>query len=557
MTSRNQQTQPASRLDFASLRKRLAELGLEASFCQGDQVTGLSPAGCFCSRVCQLANHCHTFLNTLAADSLGNRELRWRSCLPGAFTVVAHCQGSLQGPVVLACFVTKSLAQAPSARELLARHCLDEREILKPACRQAVRSEKDLPLLHEMLTAIVQDWYSRGLERIEEIESLSRSLADSYEELSFIYRLHNTMSISAEPDQYFQALVDELRELLAVKAVRVILLPDALPADNRRELIIASGQLAPAVQEALDRFDLPNLAQAGAAIHRPATAATMHPAVEQDLSQILLVPIRHSDRPFGALAALGTVDGRQFNNIDLTRLACAANSAAVFLENLRLYRSMRRLFLGSLRALTSSIDAKDPYTCGHSERVALIGKAVAQQMNLPPVEVERVYLCGLLHDIGKIGVPEATLRKPGRLTDEELEDVRLHPIIGSQIISSIKEMDQVVPGVLHHHERWDGKGYPAGLAGEQIPLSARILCVADTLDAMTSDRPYRGRMAIESAREEIIAQAGAQFDPQVVQALLQLDVIKLLSQSTQNIKAFSPQKADPPLEPVLAGVTQP
>src|SRR5690606_19492982 len=157
---------------------------------------------------------------------------------------------------------------------------------------------------------------------------------------------------------------------------------------------------------------------------------------------------------------------------------------SVFAENAGLYADQHALFMGTLEALTAAIDAKDRYTCGHSERVAHLACELGLASGLSPAAAERIRIAGLLHDVRKIGVPESVLTKPGRLTDEEFGQVRLHPTIGHRILKDIPQLQDVLPGVLHHHERWDGGGYPANLAGEQIPLIARILAVADAFDAM-------------------------------------------------------------------------
>jgi HD-GYP domain-containing protein (c-di-GMP phosphodiesterase class II) len=208
-----------------------------------------------------------------------------------------------------------------------------------------------------------------------------------------------------------------------------------------------------------------------------------------------------------------------------------ASGCAVFIENGRLFNDLKELFVGSLKALTSSIDAKDQYTRGHSERVAIIsrwlGERIAEQEPLDEEEINRLYLAGLLHDIGKIGVDESVLCKNGKLTDEERACIQRHPAIGGGILRGIKQMHDIVPGVLCHHERVDGKGYPKGLRGDEIPLSARIIGLADSFDAMTSKRVYRNAMTIEHALEEIRKGLGTQFDERIGTIFLNSDIGKL------------------------------
>jgi HD-GYP domain-containing protein (c-di-GMP phosphodiesterase class II) len=208
-----------------------------------------------------------------------------------------------------------------------------------------------------------------------------------------------------------------------------------------------------------------------------------------------------------------------------------ADEAAVFTENAFLYEDLQQLLIGMLRALTSSVDAKDPYTCGHSERVALIASRIAAESGLDAYTVGRIYLAGLLHDIGKIGVPEAVLTKPGRLTADEFGQMRKHPEIGAHILSGIKQVEDLIAGVLFHHERMDGRGYPQKLAGPAVPLFGRIVGLADCFDAMTSDRTYRRALPLEATLAEIRRCAGTQFDPRIVEAFLRLDPAELLRQS--------------------------
>jgi HD-GYP domain-containing protein (c-di-GMP phosphodiesterase class II) len=164
------------------------------------------------------------------------------------------------------------------------------------------------------------------------------------------------------------------------------------------------------------------------------------------------------------------------------------------------------------------IDAKDPYTAGHSERVARIATLIAGGCGLSQAAVGDVYLAGLLHDVGKIGTPDAILQKPGRLTAEEYAEVKLHPVIGERIVASIKPFDRLRPAVRHHHERWAGGGYPDGLVGEAIPLYARILGVADAVDAMMSPRRYRPGLTPPAIDRILADETGRQFDPAMVRA---------------------------------------
>ncbi|MCK4852504.1 MAG: response regulator [Candidatus Omnitrophica bacterium] len=179
---------------------------------------------------------------------------------------------------------------------------------------------------------------------------------------------------------------------------------------------------------------------------------------------------------------------------------------------------IKNLYLRAIRALAYSLEAKDKYTENHSRRVTSNALEVAVQMTLSDRQRENIEVAGLLHDIGKIGIRESVLTKPGSLTPEEYEHIKEHPILAERILSPIKELKDVIKIIRHHHERFDGKGYPDGLKGEEIPLESRILAVCDTYDAMTSNRSYRKAFSREDTIKEIKKMSGSQFDPQIVQS---------------------------------------
>lgn len=188
----------------------------------------------------------------------------------------------------------------------------------------------------------------------------------------------------------------------------------------------------------------------------------------------------------------------------------------------QLYTDMRKVHFDTVRALTSAIDASDPYTRGHSERVTYYSVAMARTMRLSERRIQALEYAGFLHDMGKIGINHDILRKPGSLTEDEWQAMREHPAIGARIVSDLDFLKGAREVVLYHHERYDGKGYPEGLAGEQIPLEARITKVADAFDAMMSDRPYRAALGLDKAINELERGKGTEFDPAAVEAFVEL-----------------------------------
>src|SRR5947207_3771399 len=188
---------------------------------------------------------------------------------------------------------------------------------------------------------------------------------------------------------------------------------------------------------------------------------------------------------------------------------------------------LERLSIATLEALVNALEAKDPHMRGHSARVADLSATVAHHLGMSEEDVELVRIAGRLHDIGKIGTREAVLNKQGALTPEEFEHVRQHVIIGSQILAPLTHLGDIIPAVRHHHERFDGTGYPDGLRGEDIPVVARVVTVADVFDAITSNRPYRTALPLEAAREEIARGCGSHFDPVVAEAFLRIPLARL------------------------------
>lgn len=184
------------------------------------------------------------------------------------------------------------------------------------------------------------------------------------------------------------------------------------------------------------------------------------------------------------------------------------------------YSDLADAYRGIVESLRLAVDAKDSYTKNHSDRVAYYSVLIGKKLGLSDEDLHTLHDGALFHDIGKIGIPDAILRKPGKLTDEEYDDIKNHPSIGAKIITPAKIFTNIIPIVKHHHERFDGKGYPSSLAGKDIPLLSRIVCVADSFDAMTSDRSYRPRFTLYKALEELENCKGIQFDPDVVDAFI-------------------------------------
>lgn len=247
----------------------------------------------------------------------------------------------------------------------------------------------------------------------------------------------------------------------------------------------------------------------------------------------------------GTMSAAAVDRNCEFGEFEAGLMGAAANALATHARNGQVLESRNSIVSGTIRSLVNAIDAKDHYTCGHSDRVAEYARQIAATMSLGEEFCERIYLTGLLHDVGKIGVPDDVLQKPGRLTDDEFRKIQEHPVIGHDILKELAVFDYVLPGVLHHHEAVDGSGYPHGLRGDEIPLDARILAVADAYDAMTSDRPYRDGMSSVRAEAIIADGAGTQWDSECVIAFQRcIDGIRLIGHQPHGPSRprFSPQQ---------------
>lgn len=240
-----------------------------------------------------------------------------------------------------------------------------------------------------------------------------------------------------------------------------------------------------------------------------------------EMRALAVVPVQVGGRILGTLKVYSPVP-RRWKEEEIGYLLTLASQTGLALDNARLYSSLREYYLSAVQALAAALEAKDVYTRGHSVRVAKWARACARVLGLSAEEQEQVYLAGLLHDVGKIGVREDILLKPGHLTAEERKEMQGHPEVGARILEPARFPAAVIAAVRHHHEDYGGGGYPVGLAGEENPLLARIIRVADTYDAMTSARPYRQALTAQQAREELRRCAGQHFDPRVVDAFLRI-----------------------------------
>ncbi|PIQ83730.1 MAG: hypothetical protein COV75_05975 [Candidatus Omnitrophica bacterium CG11_big_fil_rev_8_21_14_0_20_63_9] len=237
---------------------------------------------------------------------------------------------------------------------------------------------------------------------------------------------------------------------------------------------------------------------------------------------LLCVPLKLRDQAIGVVLVLRPANGKAFTEDDEALVESIGSQIAVAMENYRLNLDVERTYIETIMALALAVEAKDPYSAGHSKRVGFYAAKIGEAMGLDGEMQRLLNDAGVLHDIGKIGIKDEILLKPTPLTPDEDKIMQQHPLIGEAIVKPVRSLQKVVAFIRHHHERYDGAGYPGGLKAEDIPLGARILSVADTYDAMVTDRPYRKRLTIEDAKVELKKLAGVQYDPTVVDAFLKI-----------------------------------
>lgn len=427
-------------------------------------------------------------------------------------------------------FIIAALALGPThlASEDFHRVChsakLDTRAAATALARAATHSESSARALAHTLQWSVDDLVAAA-RGDETANSTGRQLTELYEEFDLLYRLGRSMNELQHPEKFVRLACNELARTVPFNWLAIRFVNDAASARSMAGRTFTAEHARVPVTDIAAVLD-PLITRAVPTVQTIVEASDALALVGQE-SQILLYPIIRAGQVVGGLAAGDKHgDDPMISNADIKLFEAAAGYVGTLLDNAFMYDDQQLLFLGTVEALTASIDAKDPYTCGHSERVAHLAARLAAAHGLDDEQVERIRVAGLVHDIGKIGVPEAVLCKAGKLTDEEFGLIKEHPQIGFDILKDIPLLGDVLPGVLHHHERFDGRGYPRGLMGEDIPLIARIIGLADSFDAMSSTRTYRSALPRERVLGEIRAHAGTQFDPRLAQDFLTLDLAR-------------------------------
>ncbi|MCJ7729984.1 MAG: HD domain-containing protein [Sedimentisphaerales bacterium] len=410
---------------------------------------------------------------------------------------------------------------------------------------EAGSGEANGKCLCQLLELFAED-FQAGAAADEQIEIVGTELAQVYEELVLLHKLSSNMRISESDANYLQIACDSLTEIVFVEGI-AILLKKNIAGKEQLVLVAGAGLIDMDKQMMAALYDrlVTEVSSGREALLDSKVDSPFKYRWKENIRNIIVVPLYGKNKAggrftqmvengrsvMGLMVAINKIDKPDFDSTDVKLFNCVANNCAVFIENSRLFADLKGLLIGSLRALTNSIDVKDPYTRGHSERVAFISRWIAERLaeneQLTEEDIHKVYLAGLLHDIGKMGVAESVLRKYGKLSEDEFAQMKTHPGVGAGILGEIEQMRDIVPGVLQHHERCDGSGYPNGLHGDKIALMGKIIGLADSFDAMTSKRTYREAMSIGQALAEIEENLGTQFDEMVGRAFLNSDVEQL------------------------------
>ncbi|NNG02236.1 MAG: HD domain-containing protein [Desulfobacteraceae bacterium] len=359
----------------------------------------------------------------------------------------------------------------------------------------------------------------------EEVDELVEELDNSFEDLNLYSRIASQIKTLKFSDEMLRSLLRDLLENMRAH-MSFASFPD-LQKEQMHILKPMAEKEVPDPKDFAERLiqnippDEPSLDDHYYILNHSYESPEMS-ALAKKPFRFLSVKVQHENYSYGWLGLVSFEMNEIFRRGELKLLTAMAEQLAVVIANTNLYRDLERFVINMVRSLVFAIEAKDVYTRGHSERVSYYSMLIGEHLGLPEKETNDLKWASILHDIGKIGIPEHILNKPGKLTDQEFGIIKNHPRKGGEILQPVDQLAASLPGVIHHHERFDGNGYPDGLKGEKIPLTARIIAIADTYDAITSTRAYRDSMQAEKAVAIIKDVAGTQLDPDLVPIFLNL-----------------------------------
>ena len=355
------------------------------------------------------------------------------------------------------------------------------------------------------------------VKKLRFLEESNIALISIQDKLDRLSHFQSKMLLSYDVHHILETWLVRLGELVKIEVCSVFLVEEG--GIEFIHKISKPEKLSPVIQKEVEsQISLGNFGRAISKGIPLSVPAEVFGKESGRLLSIMIAPLSNLKRTIGAVVIAFEEDKDFIRQQTLRLLHILVDFFSLSLENIYLLDDLKAAYFYTIKAIANSIEARDPYTKGHSERVARFSKAIAEEFNWDKNEIELIDWGGVLHDVGKIGIRDSILNKPGKFTDDEYNEIKLHPLIGTQIVKDISFLEPVIPYVLEHHERFDGKGYPGGVAGENISIKGRLLAVADAFDAMTSDRPYRKALKPEDALKEILRNGGTQFDPEVVRA---------------------------------------
>jgi GAF domain-containing protein len=364
--------------------------------------------------------------------------------------------------------------------------------------------------------------FTSFLAQMIENSRLLREMDERIKELQILTDTSTLIGSTLDLERLLHVIMERLKEVMQAEASSIFQIDEAT---NELYFLVATGEKGEEAKEIRVPWGKGIVgwtAEKGETLNVPdVTKDTrfftgVDKKTKWQTRSILAVPLKIKGKVIGVAEVLNKIGDEPFDERDEKLFEAIAKQAAVAIDNARLYTDLSELFKSSIRALVNAVEAKDEYTRGHTERVTEYSVMIARKMGFTGEEIQRIELSALLHDVGKIGIPDKILLKPGKLTDEEFEVVKEHPSRGVKMLRPIKQLRMVLNGIKHHHEKLDGSGYPDGLIGNGIPLVARIITVGDAYDAMTTNRPYRNALPREEAIRRLKQDSNTQFDPELV-----------------------------------------
>jgi putative nucleotidyltransferase with HDIG domain len=394
---------------------------------------------------------------------------------------------------------------------------------------------KDTETCLDFIEKDLSDFAEMGFE----MDSLSGEVARNYEEFYLLWKLSSRLGAGLNVDTICKVLAEEVMDICPSRNVSIMLVTE-LPSGRQGPACITSpAKAGPAknddtflffpkvsLGEDSSRASMMTLRTDTGLMgytYKSKEAITVCDVSKDErfeglpypVTRILIAPLIVEDAVTGAIVATDKLDGEEFYTTEIKLISSIASECAVSIKKALLFDEIQSILFGTVEAFTFALDAKHPYTYGHSKRVSKLSANIAIKMGLPAETVNWIRLAALLHDTGKIGTPEVILDKETKLEPEEMDRVKQHPMIGARMIENISRMREIAQWICHHHEKYDGTGYPSGLRKDEIPLPSRIIAIADYFDALTSDRSYRKAFSNEKAVEIMKESLGTHFDPVV------------------------------------------